>query len=119
MAKIAGDQIRRDRRIKWQSVLLALDYSLGGHDIAAICRDVNLCRFYFPEFEVLFQKRVRGFQQVSNCVWKPDETRSTSFEMTSPKKQYKIIQCRIFPFFFKCLVCVIFFIQSAFIVFVL
>ena len=53
-AIFAGDQIRRDRRIKSPSVSLALGYSSGGHDIAAICRDVNLCRFYFPEFKVLF-----------------------------------------------------------------
>ena len=42
---------------------LALDYSLGGHDIAAICRDVNECRFNFREFEVIDQKRVRVFYQ--------------------------------------------------------
>ena len=42
------------------------------------------------------------------------------FEMTSLKKQYKIIQCHIFPIFsLKCLVCVICRIQSAFIVIVL
>ena len=41
LAIFADDQIRRDRRIKSPSVSLALDYSLGGHDIAAICRDVN------------------------------------------------------------------------------
>ena len=41
------------------------------------------------------------------------------FEMTSLKKQYKIMQCCIFSHFsLKCLVCVICCIQSAFIVFV-
>ncbi len=41
------------------------------------------------------------------------------FEMTSLKKQYKIMQCRMFSHFsLKCLVCVICCIQSAFIVFV-
>ena len=41
------------------------------------------------------------------------------FEMTSLKKQYKIMQCSIFSHFsLKCLVCVICCIQSAFIVFV-
>ena len=41
------------------------------------------------------------------------------FEMTSLKKQYKIMQCCIFSnFSLKCLVCAICCIQSAFIVFV-
>ena len=41
------------------------------------------------------------------------------FEMSSPKKQYKVRQCCIFfHFSLKCLVCVICCIQSALIVFV-
>ena len=41
-----------------------------------------------------------------------------AFEMSSPKKQYKIMQCCIFfHFSSKCLVCVICCIQSTFIVF--
>jgi len=39
---------------------------------------------------------VRGFHQVSKhektlCVWKPDETRSTSFEITSQTKKLEAV----------------------------
>ena len=89
--------------------------------------------------EVLFQKRVRGFHQVSKREKTFETTRLQAewfycfrafgnlmkpearvFEMTSPKKQYKIMQCCIFLIFlenalYACVICCI---QSAFIVFV-
>ena len=36
-----------------------------------------------------------------SSVWKPDKTLALVFKMTSPKKQYQIMQCCIFPFFLK------------------
>ena len=70
--------------------------------------------------EVLFQKRVRGFHQVSKREKTFETTRLQAewfycfrafgnlmrpearvFEMASPKKQYKIMQCCIFPIFLE------------------
>ena len=67
---------------------------------------------------VVFQKRVPGFHQVSKREKTFETTRPQAkwfycfrafgnlmkpearvFEMTSPKKQYKIMQCCIFPIF--------------------
>ena len=62
-------------------------------------------------WEVLFQKRVRGFHQVSKhektfetfyCFQSFGNLRKPEaqvFEMTSPKKQYKIMQCCLFSIF--------------------
>ena len=93
--------------------------------------------FGFPlllsiDSQALFQKRVPGLQvskrektfaaewfycfRAFGNLMKPE---ARVFEMTSPKKQYKIMQCCLFfHFSLKCLVCVICCIQSAFIVFV-
>ena len=68
--------------------------------------------------EVVCQKRVRGFHQVSKCEKTFETTRLQAewfycfrafgnlmkpearvFEMTSPKKQYKMMQCCIFLIF--------------------
>ena len=74
--------------------------------------------------EVIFQKRVPVFHQsskhreasiVSRCLEPLIKIDKRLFEMTSPMKQYQIMQCYIFSI---SIVCLIRCIQSAFVVFI-